>query len=190
MKDKPVVKTKANLLPGGGSSTKSRILVVAGGVGVLLLIGTLVSLFLSRGNVAKKEQLTSIAKQQNELVRIADVGAKKARAQDAKNLAITTKLGLATEQKNLQAALKTQGVKVSSGALDQAKKKRHDSALTVAEQTNRFDEAFLEIMRADLATYQKSLKAARAQASTKKFRDAMTIQYQKASILAGLNAED
>ncbi len=176
----------------GRLSKKVKIAVAATILVVLLIIASTVASFFSTGagDDEKKLQLLGISKQQNEIVRIAGVGAKKAHRTEAKNLALTTKLGMATEQANLQAALKTQDVRARSSLLDKDKRVKNDQTLTVAEQNNRFDDAFLELMYAEIAIYQKELKIAYDDAESKAFKDAIAHQYRIANNLAGLAPDE
>ncbi len=173
---------KKPLLPGG--SMKSRLFMIVGGVFVLLVIISVVAM-LAGGDDTKTLQLAGVAKQQNEVVRMADIGANKARALNVRNFSVTVQLSLASQQSTLQKALKTQGVKTSSASLDTAKKTRNDEKLSVAQQNNRYDEVLLEILTTELSLYQKALKTAHSQAAAKTFKDAMAVQYQKAATLAG-----
>jgi len=167
---------------------KRLVLAVGGGLGLLVVISIVMSLVLGGGG-AKKDQLVALAQQQNELIRVAEIGVEKGRNAQARQLAVTAQLSLTSEQAALQSALKTQGVKVGNKELIAGKNTKTDTKLTQAEQTNRFDEVFLEHLKGELVSYQKNLKTAYDEASSKKFKDALAAQYEKAAILAGVDPE-
>lgn len=149
----------------------------------------IVSLFFS-SNKSGTESLVAAAQQQTELIRIADIGTQKARTTAGRNIAITTKLSLESEKAPLLAAIKQQGRNISGKELSAGKKLTTDKLLTNADQSNRFDEVFIEKIQADLVIYQKALKTAYDQATDKKAKQALSDQYKKASILAGVNPEN
>ncbi len=169
---------------------KKRILVVAiGGVIILAVIAMLAALVFG-GAPSNKAELFSIAKQQNELIRIADIGVQKSRDSQAKSLAITTKLTLTTDQQPLLNSLKSQKVKVSSKDLAASKDGKNDEALTAAEQANRFDEVFINLIQAKLTIYQKALKAAYDNPATgQKLKTTLTAQYKNASLIINAKPE-
>jgi flagellar basal body-associated protein FliL len=176
---------KKPLIP-GASSKQGRIIIVGVGIVIMILLASMVIGLLNKSGKGNTDALVTAAKQQQELIRIAEIGVTKARSQDAKNIAITTKLSLESQQSEMQSAIKAAGLnpkKVLSSA-----DSKTDEALTTAEQNNRFDEEFLKIMAASLTAYQKSVKAAYDGATGKKLKAALTTQYDSANTLAGVAA--
>lgn len=175
-----------SLLP-GGNTKKGRLIIAGIGAVVLLMIVLVVTSLFSNAGKADTQAVINAAKQQQELIRIADIGIQKARGQQAKNLAITTKLALSSEQDDMQSAIKAAGLnpkKVLVGSTNP----QTDKALTTAEQTNRFDEEFIEVMTDSLAEYQRSVKAAYDGANSKKLKAALATQYASANTLVGTPA--
>ncbi|MBA3758716.1 hypothetical protein H0X10_03740 [Candidatus Saccharibacteria bacterium] len=176
--------TKKSLLPGGGSK-KNRIVLIAVGAVALVIIFSVIAGLINNLGKENTDALVSAAKQQQELIRVAEIGVQKSKTQDAKNIAITTKLSLESEQKEMQAAIqaaKLNPKKVLTGSIDA----KTDAALTTAEQNNRFDEEFLKIMTASLTNYQKTVKTAYDNATGKNLKAALTTQYKSANTLAGV----
>lgn len=160
------------------------MITAAVGATVLLIIIFIIVNLLSSAGKADTQAVINAAKQQQELIRVADIGIQKARGQQAKNLAITTKLALSSEQDDMQSAVKAAGLdpkKVLIGSTNA----QTDKALTTAEQTNRFDEEFIEIMTDSLKTYQRSVKAAYDGAHSNKLKAALATQYTSANTLVG-----
>ena len=173
------------LIPVASGSKKNRIIAVAAGAVFLLIIGGIFFNFLSNAGKADTEALIRAAKQQQELIRIADIGIEKSRGQQAKNLAVTTKLSLASEQDDMQNAIKAAGLnpkKVLTGSANA----QTTQQLTTAEQNNRFDEEFIKVMTESLTSYQRSVKAAYDGATSKKLKEALATQYKSANALAGV----
>ncbi len=173
---------------GGGSMTKRIVIAAVGGLTLLILVIIGYQLLLgSKPNNA--QQLLEIAQQQNELIRVSDIGVKKAHGTDAKNLAMTTKLSLSTDQQPLINALAKQKIKAKS-QLNASKNTKTDDMLETADQNNRFDDEFLKYLHTELASYQKKLNEAYKNTTSKSLKEAMKIQYQNASTLAGVKAEE
>ncbi len=175
-------------LPSGNSKTQ-RIIIFAAGLLILIMFIIIGSSFLTSGSKSSKEQLKSVVYQQKELIRISEIGIKKATGSEAKNLAITTQITLVSEQSELQSALKTLGVKSDAKSIGGPDKKT-DERLTLAEQSNEFDKVFLEIMREDLTEYAKAAQTAYKNNTNKKTKAALEAQFNNAATLAGLNKEE
>jgi hypothetical protein len=180
---------KKSLLPGVGGDKQKLLILIGGGLGLLALIGIILALVFG-GAPSNKEQLMSLAKQQNELIRVSSIGVEKARDNQARNLALNAKLTLTTDQQPLLTALRSQKVKPTAKQLAASKNAKTDQILTDAEQTNRFDEVFTNTLQSQLVAYQKELKAAYDNPATgKKLKETLKTQYQNASLLINAKPE-
>lgn len=179
----PQKPTKNNLFSG----MNNKVLMIAA---VLLGITVIVLIFavVFGSQVSNKDQLISLAKKQNELVRVAGIGEEKARTTEAKNLAATAKLTFSSQQQPLLDTLAKQGIKLKGKQLNAStqeeidNKNAADKKLTEAEQNNRFDDVFLVVLRTQLAEYQKDLKAAYDNTSNKSIKNMLSEQYKSASL--------
>lgn len=176
---------KKSLLP-SNMGKRGRIILVAAGAMIGIMLVVIIVGLISGSQKGDTQALITAAKQQEELIRIAEIGVSKAKTQDAKNIAITTKLSLSSQQSEMQAAIKAAGV--SSKSAKSTPSSKTDQALLTAEQNNRFDEEFLKIMSDSLSAYQKSVKAAYDGATSKKLKSALTTQFKSANTLAGVAA--
>lgn len=177
-------------LPSGNSKKQRTLIAVVVGFVVLLVIGIIFAVILGSAP-SNKEELLSLAKQQNEIIRVADIGVQKSRDAQAKNLALISKLTLTTDQQPLLTALKAQKVKISQKELTASKDSKNDTLLTNAAQANKFDEVFVELLQSKLATYQQSLKKAYDNPATgKKLKETLDTQYKNASLIVGVKPED
>ena len=131
------------------------------GVGLLAFVGLIIAIgatiFLSGRSDGAKEML-KLAANQTEIIRISDIGMKKARASQAQVLASTTKYSIQSDLNKSIASLKKHRLKATSVTLGTAKNTKVDTVLALASQNNRFDEEFLTIMNTMLVAYQKQVK--------------------------------
>lgn len=159
-----------------GAGTKKRVLVVIGILMALVLVFGLAFSFLFSGGDETAQQTLKLAQQHTELIRISEIGAKQARAQDTKNLATTVKLVLQSSESEVVAIAK-RDQPVSNTQLSAGKNTKTDTLLETAEQTNRFDEAFIETLFSQLRAYQQSLKTTHAQLSSAKEKQTLNDLY-------------
>lgn len=167
-----------------GNSTQKRILIIVAIVVVLLMlsIGIISALFGSK--VSNTEQLLVVAQKQTELIRISEVGIKNSRTTASKNLAVTTKFTMTSEQKPLLQALASQGVKTNAKELALGKNADTDKRLEAGRQSNTFDQVFTEVTKAQLVQYQQAVKAAFDSTTNVKIKSVLADEFKNASTLA------
>jgi hypothetical protein len=173
-------KPKKQLMP---TRFRYKLLFLVGGAVVVLIILAVAASTLLRGSGSSIEQLKELAKQQTELARIADIGTRKARSASAINLAVTTKSTLESDQKATVSYLTGQKQKLGAKDLGMNKNTKTDDLLLRAEQSNQFDEAFTQNMRAQLTTYQIEVKKAYDKASGKKLKALLADNYNHVNTL-------
>jgi hypothetical protein len=139
-------------------SFKGRLLFVAGG-GLLLIIALIMAFSLLFGSRENNSQLlTSLTAEQQEIIRVSDLGVLGATDPATKAFAETTKLSVMTQQQSLTSYLASKKVKVTTVILASKKDATTDTALTSATANNRFDDVFTEMLKARLASYATALK--------------------------------
>ncbi len=149
---------KKSLLPKGNSKMQ-RLIIAAAGATILLLIVLIFLSFLSRGSATLKADYLKLLQQQTELIRVSDIGLTKAKQPEAKNLAITAKLTLTSQQTETLKLAKSAGAETNTKFLVLGKNAQTDTQLTAAEQANQFDVTFVKTMLEGLQAYQKTLKS-------------------------------
>lgn len=164
---------------GNTNSTKSKIMIFVGSIVVLIIVGILLMSILG-GSKDSTQQLVSIAQEQEEIVRIANLATGKARTQAAVNLSASTAISVSSTQKQI-IGLIGKKAKVDAKKLALKKDLKTDQALTVADQNNNFDEVFTQTLQTELTDYQANLKKAYDTTSNKK---------SKAVLLTGFNGVD
>lgn len=167
-----------------GASKQSRIFVVLGGVLALIILVIIVASFLSSASKSGQEEIIKATQKQTELIRISEIGLKLAKGSSAKNLATSVNVSLQSDQATLLTTLESNGIKVSSKQLALGLNQKTDTLLTSAEQSNKFDDVFIQTVQAQLADYQKTLKSAYDKSDSKKVKTALNAQYKTADLLA------
>lgn len=175
---------KKSSLPTIGNSKQSRLFIVLGGVLILLILGIIIASVLAGASKSGQEEILKATQKQTELIRISEIGLKLAKGSSAKNLATSINLSLKSDQATLLASLKSNGIKVSAKELGLAKNQKTDTLLTSAEQSNKFDDVFIQTIQAQLVDYQKTLKTAYEKTDSKKVRATLQTQYKTAGLLA------
>ena len=159
--------------------------MVAVGAGLLLVVGLVVaSLLRSAGNGLRVDYL-SLAQQQVELVRIADIGVSKADQAEAKNLAVTTKYTVTSQQPAVQNLAKQAGVATAAKNLALGKDATVDTKLTSADQANQFDAVFTETLRTKLQRYQQTLKKIYDSTGVATTKNTLSNDYAAVDLLLG-----
>jgi len=174
----------------GGGSMKTRLLVVGGGLLILIIIASILGAVLSNANKGDLPGLKSLATQQQELIRIADLGKEQALDPDIRSLAYSTSLSTTTQQQKLIAYLGTRGEKMTKEQLDVGKKSSVDKELESASANNRFDESFNKILNDSLVAYNEKLSAAYKSTTSTKSKAVLEESFNSSVTILGLKAED
>lgn len=175
-------------LPSGASKAGKALLIVVVLI-LVIVVWMVVSNIMGQSQKKYRAEYIKTIKQQKELIRISELGLKKATSADARNLAITTQLTLTSEQAAIQGSAKTMGIKLNSVTLANEDTKKNNDLFTKAEQFNRFDEVFVKALQDDLTEYAKTVQVVYKGTTNKKSKDALGIQYKTAATLANYKEE-
>jgi len=166
------------------SSLRGRILIVLGGILLLLVMFIVFSSLLGSGG--NTTALVGLAEQQQELIRVADLGANQQQASPAtQDLATTAKLSLETTQTETLALLKKNGHKVSPVQLASRKNLSTDQAFTTAAESNTFDTAFTDTLQNELKTYRLSLQSAFKTSTKSSEKKLLQASFNSATLIIG-----
>lgn len=146
---------KRSLIPGG---PKARMIVIGGLIALVLILFLVIIVAIMNSGSSSTGNLVTVARKQNEVVRVADLGVDDAGNEEAKKLATMTKLVVASDQKKMIDYLATQNKKVSNKDLAVGANQKTDQELEAAQSNGRFDEVFTQIMLKLLKEYQQSLR--------------------------------
>lgn len=154
----PPQKGRSPIKAGGGQL--QRIIFVVAGALFLIIIVIVAFSVLSGGGKASVTSLKSLAADQTELIRVADLGVTKAKSTNARQLAATTSLSLKTMHQRTVKLLSQKGEEITPQEKNSKKDTKTDTALTAAEQNNRYDETLITYLTNALTNYQTALKTA------------------------------
>ena len=176
----PAKAPKKSFLSGG--SKPKKILMA---VGILTVIVMLLAVVASvTGGTNSKDDYTKLLQQHAELIRVAALGEKSAKDTPAKNLAITTRLTLESQQATINSLAISSGIKkIDNKVVALGKDTATDKKLTDAGQVNRFDEVFIAILNDQLAAYQTTLKKVYDSSKSNSSKDKLSTLYDYATLL-------
>lgn len=168
--------------PSGSKKTRRLLIIIA--VLVVATIGALLYSFSAGPSTPSSEGLAGIAQKQTEILRIAEIGQKKATSPDTKTFIATVSYSLTTAQQQSTAMLKKSSTKVN---LAGGKDPLVDTRLNTASLNNTFDQTFNEVMQAQLTDYQTALKSAVAGAKSTKEKDLLNAELKQIGIILHKN---
>ena len=175
---------KGGLLP-NPRSKRGRIMVVVGLLMVLLIGAIVMSSLLSNAGKTGTQSLVDLSARQQELIRLSQLGATKAKSKTTKDLALTTQLTILSDQQRLLARLAKSGVKVSTLQLNLRRNSQTDSSLTLADQNNQFDDIFTQTLTSQLSNYQVAVKGVLSVSTGVTIRTLLSTEFTNASTLLG-----
>ncbi len=162
---------------------KTRILVVAGGCAILLVIALIFFAILSRPAGLSVSTLVGIAQKQTELARISQTPSENATGQAVQNFAATTRMTMLSERQIFVTFLQTHGSSVDPKTLQATRSLKTDQDLLAAKSSGTYDQIYIAIAQAQLAAYEQSLKAAFNAATTQSQRKLLNDAYMHAELL-------
>lgn len=154
---------------------KGRIIVVAVGLAVLLIIFVIIMSILGNAGKGQNQAFIEIAQRQTEIIRLSTLAEQKAKVLETRSYATTVRMSFTTAQSDMTSVLASHGVnqKSLSKQLSASKNAKSDQALTEAEKNNRFDETWTELINTEINNYKKQLTAAAGGSSP---QDTQTLQ--------------
>jgi hypothetical protein len=160
-------------------------LIVGVLVVVVIILAVASSLLTSKGgNVTN---MTSVAQDQVELVRVATEATQDQSADISQSttryFADNCLLAISSEQQRLLAFLTAHGVKLSTAKLALKQNSHTDAELTAAAASSTYDTAFLTAMQGDMSTYTSDLKVAYAASTNPQEKALLSTDYKDASLL-------
>ncbi len=161
-----------------GAAEKGRLLVVAAGAFILIMLAFIVIGLLGSSGGSLKQDYLTLAQEQAELIRVSTDGIQKSRGGDAKNLAVNVNYSVLSQQPAVLALAKKSGVKVDAKTLALAKNANTDKTLAQADQTNQFDEVFTKTMQTLLGQYRQNLQKIYKQTTSNTAKATLTKDYE------------
>lgn len=138
-------------------STGQKIIVVAVGLVLLIMLMVIVSSFLNKSANAQNDKLLGLAKTQTEIARVADAAKDKITDKNLLYESINVKLSVESSKQEIVSALASRGKKVKEKNL-QVINPDNDTVLAQGEQNGRFDDTYKQLLEQQLIDYQKQLQ--------------------------------
>lgn len=173
----------------GGGSAKKRLFIVAIGALVFIILAMVIMSLLSAAGSGSTNALKTLVAEQEEIIRISELGTKSAQSSEARALAITTNLSVITHQKELISYLESKDTKLSKEEIAAEKDGKTDDAFQDATTNNRFDEVFTETLQRKLATYTNLLESTHKDTSNETAKNLLKTSYASASALLASSEE-
>lgn len=154
----PNTKPKHALLGGGQKSPIKLLAVVGGGAILLIIIGVIITSLIPSSS--STTSLTTIAQEQQEIMRVAQLGEGQATSETTRGLAYTVDLSVGTSQTKVLKYLGDHNKKLSVKELALKKDSSSDATLTAAQASNTYDSALEKLLTTQLQTYLSDLQQA------------------------------
>jgi hypothetical protein len=179
---------KSPYVQGSGTSMKTRIALVVGGIAVL---GILIWVFIAATHkpaTINPATLLSLAQKQTELARISQSPALNAVQQPTQNFAETMYLTLTTHKVQFTDFLTHHGGKQpSTKQLSVTKNDQTDTALKNAQATGTYDATYISVAQTQLNEYEQSLSQAYAASKSTSERQLLQDAYTQAQLLTTMS---
>lgn len=140
------------------NSLKSRLLIIVGGSLILMLLIIGVSTLVKRSGAAKKAAIISLVAEQQEVIRVANLGTVGSKDLLIQSWAQTASSSVGSQQKSLTKYLAARNTILLKTELSAKLDPKTDEAFKTASVDNRFTEVFTEKFKAILLTYAQDLK--------------------------------
>lgn len=152
----PNTPTKGNKFSPGRDKFMLKIgLLVGGLIIIMLIVGFVVSLLAPKGSTPG---LTAIAQRQQEIVRISTAVSTTALGNDTRHFASTTQEAVTSDQLDVIASLKGQGIKLNNKTLALGQDHKTDTVLSDALTAGTYDKVAAQTLQASLQTYEDLLQ--------------------------------
>jgi len=170
-----------------GDTVLKRVMVIVGVLVALTIVGTVVAKLLVPKDTSPG-QVTIVAEEQQELVRVATYVAVHASGTELVNFAINTQMSVSTNKQAAVDYLTTRGTKLDDKVLASKQDAATDKLFTAALSSNTFDSTATQTLNTQLTTYQANLKKAYTATTGKKARALLQDSYDAAVTLAAQGA--
>jgi len=180
----PASAPKKPFLFGGGGKPKPAIMVLFVLL-VLILVVAAYAVFTSL-NSKNYDSVISLTQRQEEIIRISELGLKKAADPSTMTYLATVRNVTQSEQTDTIAFLKKKGQKVSPVQLALKKDSSIDTALDTAEQNNTYDEVLLGKLNGQIASYQRATRSVTVDSSSKSEKALFVTLTANAKAIAGV----
>jgi hypothetical protein len=179
----PAAPPKKPFLFGAAGKPKPAIMVLF----VLLALTLIVAAYAVFSSLTSKnyDSVVSLAQRQEEIIRISELGLKKATDPSTMIYLATVRNVTQSEQTDTMAFLKKKGQEVSAVQLALKKDSSIDTALNTAEQNNTYDDVLLGKLNGQIVSYQRAIRSVTVDSSSKSEKALFETLTTNAKTIAG-----
>ena len=167
-----------------GGSMKSRVILVVAGLIVVFILGLIINTLLSASSNKSNQVLKNAVAEQQEIIRISEMGMKDALTPDTKGYATTVNFVTKTSQKNLQERLGKQKIKMNKQDFASKTNTKTDELLKSASASNSYDEAMNSALDKLLEQHMKTIQTAYDMSGSAKTKEVLKKDFESTKILA------
>lgn len=157
--------------------------MLVGAAVVIIILLFVVGTFLGGGKKEARAALLVVAQSQQETSRVAEAISGDASSQAVKNIAITTDLGMTSDQKTLNTALGAYAISFKEKELVSATAAKTDKTLEDAKAAGTYDTTALQTLKASVDGYVGALQNAYAKVTNARVKDAIKTNFETAKLL-------
>jgi len=165
----------------GGNSFVMKIALLVGGAVLLMIVIAVVMSALGPKSVTP--QLTAIAEQQQEIIRIATNAARQTSGTDTTNFVTNVALSVTSSQNTVVTYVTSHGTKLSTKVLALKQNSKTDSLLSSAANAGTYDSTVRSTLTDQLTSYEGELRKTYKATSNKKVQQLLQNCYNAASKL-------
>jgi hypothetical protein len=175
--------TKRKWLP-SPRDKKGKLVLFLGSIGFVALIFIIIAIIMSSMASKDRDEWVSLAKQQQEIIRISELAEKNSNSEQTKILAANISITMKSSQKEIHSLVKKSGAKISTKILSTGEDKQVTKDLEAAQQNGNFDALFQSIIKEKLVDYQVSLRNIKKQVKASSSTEILNSAYDNAELLA------
>jgi hypothetical protein len=167
---------------GRPNSMIMRIVVVAGGLTVLIILFVILKGVLSGGSAAPL--YFSLLQDQDEIVHLAtNAGQEKSLSQENMNFSLNAQLSMTSAERQFATYLKANGQKINAKQVALKESPLIDKQLTDASAASNYNAVYTEIMKTKLTNYQTSLTQTYKKTKGSKGKALLSQQFEASKLL-------
>ena len=165
-----------------GGSLAMRIVLIL--LGLVLLIAAMV---IIRSLLTPKDTATTLATtlalEQQEIIRVSNLASQSATSQDIKDAAVTISTSVANDQTGTNAYLARNNIEINEKQLAAARDTKTDQLLADARASSTFDTTWKDTMTTQLSKYQNDVRALYAKTQNPAFRETLKKAFDNSKLL-------
>lgn len=165
------------------NSLRSRLLLIVGGGIIIMLLIVGVSSLIKKSSQANRTALISLVAEQQEIIRVANLGITGSDDFLIQSRAETAALSVGSQQTSLTKYLKDRKVILTKIVLNAGLNTKTDEALKSATANNRFNEVFSQTLTDSLNLYAQNIKKSYANAEGPIIKAQLSESYKSTALL-------